>query len=85
MYFLFKKYKKIIIFLFPKKIKKKKIVTKYNLTVEFYVLYIFKTHVKFPANLMLFTIQPIDLFLCIILDYKNLKFKYLIDDLTINL
>ena len=34
---------------------------------------------------MLFTIQPIDLFLCIILDYKNSKFKYLIDDLTINL
>ena len=34
---------------------------------------------------MLFTIQPIDLFLCIILDYKNSKFKYLIDDIAINL
>ena len=34
---------------------------------------------------MLFTIWFINLFLCIILNYKNLKFKYLIDDITIDI
>ena len=31
---------------------------------------------------MLFTIQLINLFLCISLEYKNLKFKYLINDIS---
>ena len=34
---------------------------------------------------MLFTIQSKNLSLCIILNYKNFKFKHLIDDLTIDL
>ena len=42
------------------------------------MFFIFLTH-------MLFTIWSISLFLCIILNYKNLKFKYLIDDICINL
>ena len=41
--------------------------------------------VKFRVNRMLFTIPCINLFLYIILDYKNLKFKHLIDDITIDL
>ena len=40
---------------------------------------------KFHANRMLFSIQSINYFLCIILDYKNSKFKYLIDDIAIDL
>ena len=56
-----------------------------NLTIELHVLYILNTHVKFCVNWMLFTISSINLFLYIILNYKNLKFKYLIDDIAINL
>jgi len=33
-----------------------------NLTIELHVIYVFKTHVKFHANQMLFTIQSINLF-----------------------
>ena len=33
---------------------------------------------------MLFIIWFINLFLCIILDYKNSKFKYLIDDIALD-
>ena len=33
---------------------------------------------------MLFIVRFINLFLCIILDYKNLKFKHLIDDIVID-
>ena len=47
-----------------------------NLIVELHILYILKTHVKFHVNRLLLTIQSINLFLCIILDFKtrNLKF-----------
>ena len=39
-------------------------MTKYfeNLTVELYVLYVFKTHIKFHFNKILFTIQSMNLF-----------------------
>ena len=33
-----------------------------NLTIRVYVLYVLNTHVKFRANQMLFTIQPVNLF-----------------------
>ena len=56
-----------------------------NLIIRLHVLYILNTHIKFHVNWILFTIRFINLFLCIILDYKNLKFKYLIDDIVINL
>ena len=56
-----------------------------NLTIELHVLYILNTHVKFLVNWMLFTISSINLFLYIILNYKNLKFKYLIDDIAIDI
>ena len=44
----------------------------------------FYAHVKFCANRILFTIWSINLFLCIILDYKSLQYKQLIDDIAIN-
>ena len=55
-----------------------------NLTVELYVFYVLKTRVKFHINQMLFTIWSINfiLFLCTILDYKTLKIKHLIDDIS---
>ena len=58
-----------------------------NLIVRLYVLYTINTYVKFLVNRMLFTIQFINLFFhaCIILNYKNLKFKLLIDKITIDL
>ena len=56
-----------------------------NLTIGLHVLYILNTHVKFRVNWMLFTISSINLFLYIILNYKNLKFKYLIDDIDIDI
>ena len=52
--------------------------------VKLYVLYILNMHVQFYANRMLFIIWSINLFLYIVLDYKNLKFKYLIDGIAIN-
>ena len=56
-----------------------------NLTIELYILYVFKTHVKFYANrLMLFNIRSINLFLCLILYNKNSKFKHLIDNIAIS-
>ena len=51
-----------------------------NLIFKLHVLYILKTQVKFDVNHILFTIRSIKLFLYIILDYKNSKFKYWIDD-----
>ena len=33
-----------------------------NITVQLHDIYVFKTHVKFHANRMLFTIQSINLF-----------------------
>ena len=56
-----------------------------NLTIELRVIYILNTHVKFCLNWMLFTIQLINLFLFINLDDKNIKFKHLIDVITIYL
>ena len=56
-----------------------------NLTIRLYVFYVFKMHVKLHSNRMLFTIQSTNLFLCIILKHKNLKFKQLIDDIGIDL
>ena len=55
-----------------------------NLTVELHFLYVLNTHVKFSTRI-LFTIRSINLFLCIILDYEKLKFKYLIDDIAIDI
>ena len=60
-----------------------------NLTIKLYFIYILKKQVKFHVNkikgffFMLFTIRFINLFLCIILDYKNSKFK--IDGIVIYL
>jgi len=56
-----------------------------NLIIELHVLYILKTHVKIHVNWILFTIRSITYFLCIILNYKNLKFKHLIDNIVIDL
>ena len=42
------------------------------------------TYVKFHINQILFIIQFLIYFLCIILDYRNLKFKYLINDIPID-
>ena len=49
-----------------------------NLTIRLHVLYILNIYIKFRANRMLFITRFINLFLRIITDYKNLKFKYLI-------
>ena len=49
-----------------------------NLTIRLLVLYVLNIHVKFLIN------QLINLFFLHILDYKNLKFKYLIDKIVIN-
>ena len=55
-----------------------------NLTIRLHSFYIFNMHVKLCSNRMLFIIQSTNLFLCIILEYKNLKFKHLIDDIGID-
>ena len=55
-----------------------------NLTVKLDILYVFNTHVKFYVNQVLFTIRFIYI-LCIILYYKDLKFKHLIDNISIDL
>ena len=55
-----------------------------NLIVELDVLYIFKTCVKFHFNQILLIIPSIIFFFGIILDYKNSKFKHLIDDIVTN-
>ena len=55
-----------------------------NIIVELHVFYVLKMNVKFHVNCMLFTFNPEIYFLCIILDYKNSKFKNLIDDIGIN-
>ena len=56
-----------------------------NLIVVLHVLYVLNIHIKFHSNQILFTIQSIKLFKCIILDKKNLKFKHLIDDIVMDL
>ena len=45
-----------------------------NLIVRLHVFYTFNASIKFFANRILFTIGSINLFLCVILDYKNLQF-----------
>ena len=50
----------------------------------FFIFLTINTHVKCHTNLILFTIQLRNLFLCIILNYKNLKFEHLIDDIVID-
>ena len=56
-----------------------------NITIELHILYVFQTYVKFHANKMLFIIRSITYFLCINLDFKNSKFKHLIDNIAIDL
>ena len=51
-----------------------------NLIVRLHVIYTFNTRQS-----DVFTLWFIKLFLCIILDYKNLQFKQLIDTIPINL
>ena len=48
------------------------------------MFFMFVTCVTFHANWMLFTIRSINLFLIYNLDYKNLKFKYFIDEIVID-
>ena len=57
-----------------------------NLTVRFYVIYVLNTHVKFHFKLdvIYYSINKLIFFLYIILYYKILKFKYLIDDISID-
>ena len=57
-----------------------------NLTVGLHVVCILNIYVKFQVNRIIFIEWSINFFLllCIIIDYKNLKFKHLIDDITIN-
>ena len=56
-----------------------------NLIIELHVLYVLRTYVKIHVNWILFIIRSITYFLCIILNYKNLKFKHLIYNIVINL
>ena len=57
------------------------------LIIKLYVLYTINKYVKFLVNRMLLTIQFINLFFhaYIILNYKNLKFKLLIDKIAIDI
>ena len=57
-----------------------------NLTVRFYVIYVLNTHVKshFKLDVIYYSINKLIFFLYIILYYKILKFKYLIDDISID-
>ena len=66
-------------------LKKINIITYFkNIIVELYVIFVLNTHVKFRVNRMLFIILFINLFLCMILSCKNLKFKHLINNIAIN-
>ena len=57
------------------------------LIIKLHVLYTINKYVKFLVNRMLLTIQFINLFFhaYIILNYKNLKFKLLIDKIAIDI
>ena len=55
------------------------------LIVRLHVLHILNTNIKFWVNQMLFTIEFINWFFITILDYKNYKFKHLINDITLDL
>ena len=56
-----------------------------NLIVRLHVIYTFNTRQILFRQSDVFTLWFIKLFLCIILDYKNLQFKQLIDAIPINL
>ena len=62
-----------------------RLVVHFSFKPQFYFFYILKAHVKFYVIQMLFTIRSIDLFFNILLDYKNSKFKNLIDKVIIDL
>ena len=51
-----------------------------NLTIKLYVFYVLNTYIKFYVNWILFIIRFINLFFM----HKNLKFKYLIDNIIID-
>ena len=57
------------------------------LIIKLHVLYTINKYVKFLVNRMLLTIQFINLFFhaYIILNFKNLKFKLLIDKIAIDI
>ena len=55
-----------------------------NLTIEFHVLYVLKTHAKFCSNWMLFTIWLITLLFIHNFRPKKLEFKYLVDNIVID-
>ena len=46
-----------------------------NLTFELYILYVFKTHVKFHINRILFTIWSINLFFICVFRLQKLKIQ----------
>ena len=50
-----------------------------------HVLYVLNTYVKFRINRMLFIIRFINLFFMHNIRLQNFEFKYLIDDIAINL
>ena len=50
-----------------------------------HVLYVLNTYVKFRINRILFTIRFINLFFMHNIRLQNFEFKYLIDDIAINL
>ena len=56
-----------------------------NLIIKLYVLYRLNIHIKFNINKILFNIQSTNLFLFVIFYYKNLKLKYVIDDIVIDI
>ena len=56
-----------------------------NLIIKLYVIYRLNIHIKFNINKILFNIQSTNLFLFVIFYYKNLKLKYVIDDIVINI
>ena len=55
-----------------------------NQTFKLHVLYVLNMHIKFHSIQVLFTARLINLFfIYTILDHINLKFKHLIDNITI--
>ena len=56
-----------------------------NLIIGLLILYILNMYVKFQPIGCYLLFNPKTYFLCIILDYKNLEFKHLINDIAIDL
>ena len=56
-----------------------------NLIIGLLDLYILNMYVKFQSIGCYLLFNPKTYFLCIILDYKNLEFKHLINDIAIDL